>query len=384
MNKLKSFAFGFVLLLFAILNINVISLNNTAKLLAMDMIDIGYLANENYSDKENIFINIISDGKIIDENQYNITIVNISRNTVSITITAKPNSKLIKGKLNFNYIINKTNSTTNTNVAGPASNTEPEDEFKLEPEPVYTSFVNKFILEELETELFNSLHTGLNNSENKSITNDDVTANLGYEYYVKTMHIKDVDFDNFIYIGNTKYFKDETVEVAVNGNSVISNPYYTDNGNIYIAKPILLYEMRENPTITVNDENYLVCTVKTKELYLSNTSYLGKANSIQLKNDNYYKVFIGSATNNSYMKINYSGEAVGDKFIVKTEFRNTKKFVLSTITTDGAGIQYHLVGIHKNFEDVNRMYNKSEMSFSFYCVNKGMKKMRIYITLADL
>lgn len=209
------------------------------------------------------------------------------------------------------------------------------------------------------------------------------------EYYVELGTVEFIGNLNTLKIGEITFASTEEYPMSIgNNNFIVDKAFYVEDGKLYIAAPILVFEAQGDNKIELNGKEFTVNFNQTVSyVAVSELKHRGTGNSVTKVADsvNKYNVTLSDAM--SYLEIHYLDSASTDVVVARKYINGKVSYGLTAVeneTVDGAQnihLGLYTVGWYQNFNDVPAEKNGATMIYSFYVVGKGMATVELKITL---
>lgn len=209
------------------------------------------------------------------------------------------------------------------------------------------------------------------------------------EYYVELGTVEFIGNLNTLKIGEITFASTEEYPMSIgNNNFIVDKAFYVEDGKLYIAAPILVFEAQGNNKIELNGKEFIVNFNQTMSyVAVSELKHRGTGNSVTKVADSVNKYNVTLSDAKSYLEIHYLDSASTDVVVARKYINGKVTYGLTAVeneTVDGTQnihLGLYTVGWYQNFNDVPAENNGATMIYSFYVVGKGMATVELNITL---
>lgn len=212
------------------------------------------------------------------------------------------------------------------------------------------------------------------------------------EYYVEIGSVENIDDIESIMVGSSTFNKGQEFNLSIgNANYIKDKAYYLENNKLFVAAPIIAFEMVNNAKIKINNSEFDLNLDKSAEIKsFSNAQFSAATNQLEKVNNNEYNLTFKDAK--TYLKLYYDNAAADDVILTKKVLTNsgddkvngTVNYGLTKVENQTNNpLGFYPIGYSSNALDENwkTKYDGAKMEYEAYVIDGGIYKTRLNFSI---
>lgn len=222
--------------------------------------------------------------------------------------------------------------------------------------------------------------------QKKSFTVNELKTALNLDelnYYVEVGTIENIDQVNSISLDEVTFKKDETVSLSIGSSNFIKDKaFYVENSKLYVAAPIMAFELASDNEIKINDKVFKLNVEDEKELNITDVTLINGSPSTISKAENTekkYNLDLKSANNTSLVYIKYQSQSASDIHLTRKIINGKLNGYGLTSSEDNGALGVYLYNYTNDFSTLKDMYKNADWKYSSYVIGKGMFSVKFHV-----
>lgn len=215
-----------------------------------------------------------------------------------------------------------------------------------------------------------------------------------FKYYVKVADLKNFDDIDKIEIGDETFKKDSEISLSIgNSNFIKDKVWKIDNDSLYVAAPVMAFELAQDNEISIGDKDIDLKDIDTaKKINFTAVKFNGNSSNTVSKvngKENEYDITINNS--NTWLGLTYPNAKSTDIALTKKVYKYGDKtssvsYGLTAVeNTTEMPVAFYPVSYNtdggKVTETLHSKFQNSSVDYKVYIVGNGMAEAKLNIKL---